>query len=89
MPGDGQVRITVEAAGVHFIDTRIREGFSSGPLGAPELPMTPGREVAGVVDQGDERWPAAAWSPTSAPRTAATPSSRSRRSRRCTRCPTG
>ena len=54
--GDGQVRIAVEAAGVHFIDTRIRQGFSSGPLGAPELPMTPGREVAGVVDQGDERW---------------------------------
>ena len=49
VPGDGQVRIAVEAAGVHFIDTRIRQGFSSGPLGAVELPMTPGREVAGRV----------------------------------------
>ena len=56
VPAAGQVRIAVEAAGVHFIDTRIREGFSSGPLGAPSLPMTPGREVAGVVDAGEETW---------------------------------
>jgi NADPH2:quinone reductase len=49
-PGSGQVRITVEAAGVHLIDTRIREGAGAGPLPPPELPMTPGREVAGVVD---------------------------------------
>ena len=48
-PGDGQVRIAVEAAGVHLIDTSIRAGRSGGPFPLPELPMTPGREVAGTV----------------------------------------
>src|SRR4051794_4976053 len=50
LPGEGQVRIKVEAAGVHLLDTSIRSGESGGPYGLPELPMTPGREVAGVVD---------------------------------------
>lgn len=50
-PGPGQVRISVSAAGVHFIDTTIRQGGSLGPAGRPELPMTPGREVAGVIDE--------------------------------------
>lgn len=49
-PGDGQVRIAVEAAGVHLIDTSIRRGGHSGALPLPELPTTPGREVAGTVD---------------------------------------
>lgn len=49
-PGAGQVRIAVEASGVHLLDTSIRAGTGFGPLGPPELPMTPGREVAGVVD---------------------------------------
>src|SRR3954454_6269165 len=48
--GEGQVRIAVEAAGVHLIDTSIRSGRSGGPFALPELPMTPGREVAGTVD---------------------------------------
>jgi NADPH2:quinone reductase len=48
-PSDGQVRIAVEAAGVHLIDTSIRAGRSGGPFPLPELPMTPGREVAGTV----------------------------------------
>jgi NADPH:quinone reductase len=47
--GEGQVRIAVEAAGVHLIDTRIRAGESVGPFPLPELPMTPGREVAGTA----------------------------------------
>jgi NADPH2:quinone reductase len=47
---DGQVVIPVEAAGVHLIDTRIRAGTSGGAFPLPELPMTPGREVAGTVD---------------------------------------
>lgn len=48
-PGAGQVRIAVEAAGVHLLDTTIRRGES--PTGTqPQLPMTPGREVAGTVD---------------------------------------
>ncbi|HEY9374033.1 zinc-binding dehydrogenase [Streptomyces sp.] len=49
-PGPGQVRIAVAAAGVHVLDTALREG-ETGPLPAPaELPTIPGREVAGTVD---------------------------------------
>lgn len=58
-PGVGQVRVAVEAAGVHLVDTTIRRG-QAGPMPLPELPMTPGREVAGVVDAVgigvDEPW---------------------------------
>lgn len=49
--GPSQVRIAVGAAGVHVVDTTIRAGISGGPFPLPDLPMTPGREVAGVVDQ--------------------------------------
>src|SRR4051794_19026674 len=60
VPGPGQVRIAVAAAGVHLIDTVIRSGHQQGPLPLPELPAIPGREVAGVVDAlgagADERW---------------------------------
>ncbi|MFJ8951585.1 zinc-binding dehydrogenase [Streptomyces sp. NPDC102381] len=49
-PGPGQVRIAVEAAGVHLIDTAFRSGVQ-GPLPTlPELPTIPGREVAGTVE---------------------------------------
>jgi len=44
-PGDGQVRIKIEAAGLNFIDTYHRTGLY--PL---ELPLTLGLEGAGVVD---------------------------------------
>lgn len=47
-PAEGQVRIAVTVAGVHFVDTLIRRG--DGPRPRPVLPMTPGREVAGVID---------------------------------------
>jgi NADPH2:quinone reductase len=50
VPGPGQVRIGVAAAGVHVIDTVIRSGRRQGPLPLPALPAIPGREVAGVVD---------------------------------------
>jgi NADPH2:quinone reductase len=50
-PGEGQVRIAVEAAGVHLVDTTIRAGQTGGPYPVPDLPMTPGREVAGRVDR--------------------------------------
>jgi NADPH2:quinone reductase len=60
VPGPGQVRVTVAASGVHLVDTTIRNGESGGPFPLPELPMTPGREVAGVVDvlgEGvDQEW---------------------------------
>jgi NADPH:quinone reductase len=52
VPGPGQVLIRVAAAGVHLIDTAIRAGQGGGPFPLPELPMTPGREVAGVVVEG-------------------------------------
>ncbi|WP_460700935.1 zinc-binding dehydrogenase [Nocardia thraciensis] len=59
VPGPGQVRIDVAAAGVHFVDTAIRGG-EPGPFPPPELPTVPGREVAGVVDRVgpgvDEKW---------------------------------
>ncbi|WP_329208649.1 zinc-binding dehydrogenase [Streptomyces sp. NBC_00683] len=50
VPAPGQVRIAVAAAGVHLIDTALREGMT-GPYPAPaELPTIPGREVAGTVE---------------------------------------
>ena len=50
LPGPGQVRIAVEAAGVHLLDTALREG-GQGPLPEPpRLPTIPGREVAGIVE---------------------------------------
>ena len=58
-PGPGEVRIAVEASGVHLLDTTIRRG-EPGPLPPPELPTVPGREVAGVVDavapDADRAW---------------------------------
>jgi NADPH2:quinone reductase len=48
-PDAGQVRIRVESAGIHVVDTSIRRG-EPGPFPPPDLPMTPGREVAGTVD---------------------------------------
>lgn len=53
-PAAGQVRIVVRAAGVHLIDTAIRAGRAVGPFPLPELPMTPGREAAGAVDEVGE-----------------------------------
>ncbi|MBW4721105.1 zinc-binding dehydrogenase [Saccharothrix obliqua] len=48
-PGTGQVLVEVAAAGVHLLDTTLRKGERGGPFPPPDLPMTPGREVAGVV----------------------------------------
>jgi len=53
------VRIRIESAGVHLLDTVIRRG-EAGPRAMPTLPMTPGREAAGVIDEIGpdvaERW---------------------------------
>jgi NADPH2:quinone reductase len=60
VPAEGQVRIAVETAGVHLLDTTIRKGESGGPFPLPDLPMTPGREVAGRVEAlgpgVDDQW---------------------------------
>ncbi|MFF0186901.1 zinc-binding dehydrogenase [Streptomyces sp. NPDC005244] len=51
MPGPGQVRIAVAAAGVHLLDAALREGMRGGPAPGPTvLPTIPGREVAGTVE---------------------------------------
>ncbi|MDX3313110.1 zinc-binding dehydrogenase [Streptomyces sp. NPDC054884] len=56
-PGPGQVRIAVQAAGVHLLDTALREGYP-GPAPLPAtLPTIPGREVAGIVDALGEETP--------------------------------
>src|SRR4051812_38340958 len=55
-PAAGQVLVTVEAAGVHLVDTILRRGEIGGPFTLPELPAIPGREVAGTVDAGDPEW---------------------------------
>ena len=44
-PGAGQVRVRLEAVGVNFIDVYHRTGAYKS-----ELPITPGREGAGLVD---------------------------------------
>lgn len=61
VPGAGEVRIKVTAAGVHLVDTALREGLQLGPAPkATVLPVIPGREVAGTVEsvgEGvDEAW---------------------------------
>jgi NADPH2:quinone reductase len=50
-PGDGEVRIEVQAAGINFADIMQRRGHYTG---GPEPPYTPGLEVAGVVDAAGE-----------------------------------
>lgn len=50
VPGPGEVRIRAAACGVHLVDATLRQGSRPGPP-LPELPTTPGREVAGTVDE--------------------------------------
>jgi NADPH:quinone reductase-like Zn-dependent oxidoreductase len=45
-PAEDQIRVSVRAVGVNPIDWKMRSGAMGG-----ELPMTTGREVAGVVDE--------------------------------------
>ncbi|HST66134.1 MAG TPA: zinc-binding dehydrogenase [Mycobacteriales bacterium] len=54
VPGPDEVLIEVAACGVHLIDASLREGRQPGPP-LPELPCTPGREVAGVLAGSGQR----------------------------------
>ncbi|MEV4098578.1 zinc-binding dehydrogenase [Streptosporangium saharense] len=59
IPGPGEIRVSVRAAGIHQIETAMREGLEIGPP-LPELPAIFGGEVAGVVESVgpdvDEAW---------------------------------
>lgn len=48
VPGPGQVRVRVHAAGINYADTIVREGWYEAAKGL--YPITPGFEYAGVVD---------------------------------------
>lgn len=48
-PGDGEVRVRVEAAGVGYTDTIVRRGRYVLYKGG--LPVTPGYDMVGVVDK--------------------------------------
>jgi len=48
VPGRGEIRIKVQTAGVSFGDVAQRSGLFFA--GAPEMPYTPGYDVAGTVD---------------------------------------
>ena len=60
VPGQGQVRVGVRVAGVHFIETMWRAGGTVGPHPPPRPPVVLGGEVAGVVTAlgpgVDDRW---------------------------------
>jgi NADPH:quinone reductase-like Zn-dependent oxidoreductase len=49
-PGEGQVRIAVAAAGVNYADCIVRMGLYESAKKYVGWPITPGFEVAGVVD---------------------------------------
>ena len=49
-PGPGEVRVRVEACGVNYADGIIRMGLYASAKELHGYPITPGFEVAGVVD---------------------------------------
>lgn len=51
VPGEGQVRVRIRAAGVNRVDCRIRRGEFAAADGSDPFPQTLGNEFAGVVDQ--------------------------------------
>jgi len=58
-PGPGQVRIAVQACGVNYADGIIRMGLYASAKELHGYPITPGFEVAGVIDavgEGVEEW---------------------------------
>jgi NADPH2:quinone reductase len=65
-PGDRQVVIATELAGVTFVETQIRAGRAPRPDMLPDLPAVLGNAVGGVVQRSDHgsrrNWSAGAWS---------------------------
>lgn len=58
LPGAGEVRIAVRAAGLNFLDTLIIRDLYQR---VPDRPFTPGAELSGVIDavgEGVTRWKA-------------------------------
>ncbi|NJQ17030.1 NADP-dependent oxidoreductase [Streptomyces bohaiensis] len=54
VPGPGQVRVSVRAAGVNPLDAKLRSGAMAGAWQV-EMPFVPGSELAGTVDAvGDD-----------------------------------
>ena len=49
-PGEGELLLRVQAAGVNPVDASIRSGQAAGMVGA-ELPYVPGFDVSGVVER--------------------------------------
>ncbi|UUU30250.1 alcohol dehydrogenase catalytic domain-containing protein [Streptomyces sp. CA-210063] len=52
--GPGEVRVRVKVAGVQPFDAAIRRGWTP-PFLAAKLPVVPGNEFAGIVDQLGDR----------------------------------
>lgn len=50
VPGPGQVRIAVAAAGVNYADSIVRMGLYSSAREYVGWPITPGFEIAGVIE---------------------------------------
>jgi NADPH:quinone reductase-like Zn-dependent oxidoreductase len=50
VPGPGEVRVRVEASGVNYADGIIRMGLYASAKELHGYPITPGFEVAGVID---------------------------------------
>lgn len=47
-PGDGEVRLKIEACALNHVDVDVREGISRFPI---EFPLIPGLEIVGTVDK--------------------------------------
>ena len=47
-PGENQILVRVKAAGVNPVDTYVRSGIYANK---PELPYTPGKDAAGIVEE--------------------------------------